>query len=64
MNIRITKHDVDCYAACQELMQIAESDIKVAHGESAARPAPSVRTLTLYSEAVRQAEAQAGAVTY
>ncbi len=56
-----SKRDLDCHRAYQELMAIADEDIRDTHGESHISIKASAATLSLYGDVVRQAEAQADA---
>jgi len=59
MKFHITKHDLHCHRAFEELMAVAESDIREAHGETFDRHTPSNATLSLYPDVVQQAETHA-----
>lgn len=57
----MTKRDLQVYDAYQELMAIAESDIRSADGSRVPPRLPSRKTLEVYSETVDGAEAEADA---
>jgi hypothetical protein len=60
MQFHISKHDMECSGAYQELMvATAEADIRTGHGEALARPALSNISFDLYKAVVQQAEAGA-----
>ncbi len=54
--IKITKKDLEIWAGFEELMQIAQSDIRAGSGETAGIRVPSQRTIEVYSDIVEAVE--------
>jgi hypothetical protein len=60
MILRFTELDVKVAAAREELMRIADSDLRSAFGHPTLWRRPSKAAMAVYDEVVRQEEVQAG----